>query len=1131
MDVPVYPATSEEGAQALLNFIRNAPMGYGTWRDLKGLYKRVEADPTADPRLLGAFAARFDAAALNKVPDYEVGIALPGSRTVVDARVRGGYLYALTGTDYYSSKQFRVFDLAGSDFLKPTRVSDIKFADAQFLELCGDYAITVNKHYARSGNSTYLTVFDVSDPKNARQRGEVEVGGTGPVVVRYPYVFTAVIPDGNSRSDNRGKFYGLRVVSIEDPDNPRVVAEQEVARIKGLIPSDDGETLGVVVDKTGFSWRHLPGKEGVRIFDVSVATNPRQIATLDINEVEIGGCISGGRLYVPALNNYYKRLAIYDLSNPSKPRHLGTWKHRNTYNGVDFVVARGDVAFVALRNGGVETIDARDPTNPTSLGEGTVAFWGNKRLLLAEDKLYFPVGERIRVWNVAEPARPQLVGVPPSPDTIGYMKRRARRVLRNLSKTDPARFAECAFHALATPGDGAGVDARIQWVTMDLLYGGGDWWYQQSHGRGAYSRRSGVATGFGLRRREERGPSAWDARPDLAERLLTTPKLPFQTHEFAARVLRNSGRELPTVTDADTLRAWLVGDSLLLQAVASRSAANVLDSGKTLKPEVTALAYFRASRFRRVRIEAALETLGPKNETWRGNVAAELTTALARQGLKADETLTRRGLGVALLLARRFDGIFAPEALDRLIFPFLNANRPELDRLVVGTARDVKPKDVANWINRLAGLPEARREETLVSLEGAVRGADLSHLTVFALYDQIPSAREMAWRLLAASATPQVALATAWNSLLDQTVVSEGLRTAMSSPYALSLLERAGITNEQIAERLQSRPFLAELISRETFASLVRQASPETLLRLTAAMPDAKWDELRGGWLRLVQEGVGLVGVWKALQEAVDTDETGRLIVRLLENAEFSDALLGLGGEDAEVALDIRRDPFDGLLRRWVERRAEIFTRDSAPLLLAATHELSGVREWGLARAKAVGFGLPFALRLLECEIPASVAVGREFFGAVPTGGDREFDYALALCDSPLVSVRRFGREFVTARWETLPQSDLLRALFENPDPESQAFVSEKLPTQTGTPEDTGTFRSEVLRQKNRARKAKEAVKRSEAAGPTVDTATLLELARGSGTPRDAEWALSQLARRALAGEQIPGFALDGAAG
>ena len=47
---------------------------------------------------------------------------------------------------------------------------------------------------------------------------------------------------------------------------------------------------------------------------------------------------------------------------------------------------------------------------------------------------------------------------------------------------------------------------------------------------------------------------------------------------------------------------------------------------------------------------------------------------------------------------------------------------------------------------------------------------------------------------------------------------------------------------------------------------------------------------------------------------------------------------------------------------------------------------------------------------------------------------------------------------------------------------------------------------------------------------PTADVPTLLALAR-SPTPRDAEWALGQLARLALAGEKIDGLAVSGIAG
>jgi hypothetical protein len=80
------------------------------------------------------------------------------------------------------------------------------------------------------------------------------------------------------------------------------------------------------------------------------------------------------------------------------------------------------------------------------------------------------------------------------------------------------------------------------------------------------------------------------------------------------------------------------------------------------------------------------------------------------------------------------------------------------------------------------------------------------------------------------------------------------------------------------------------------------------------------------------------------------------------------------------------------------------------------------------------------------------------------------------------------------------------------------------------------SFDREVLRVRNKAREAKEMVKtRQEAIAATggdgaVDTATLLALARGASTPRDSDWALTQLVRRAMAGEAIEGLTIEGAA-
>jgi hypothetical protein len=77
--------------------------------------------------------------------------------------------------------------------------------------------------------------------------------------------------------------------------------------------------------------------------------------------------------------------------------------------------------------------------------------------------------------------------------------------------------------------------------------------------------------------------------------------------------------------------------------------------------------------------------------------------------------------------------------------------------------------------------------------------------------------------------------------------------------------------------------------------------------------------------------------------------------------------------------------------------------------------------------------------------------------------------------------------------------------------------------------EATQPFDRAVLRSRGRARRAKDFVQQrhQEQSGTALlDTATLLELARGR-TKRDADWALRQLAQRALSGEKIEGVEIS----
>jgi hypothetical protein len=473
----------------------------------------------------------------------------------------------------------------------------------------------------------------------------------------------------------------------------------------------------------------------------------------------------------------------------------------------------------------------------------------------------------------------------------------------------------------------------------------------------------------------------------------------------------------------------------------------------------------------------------------------------------------------------------SPDLLLPMAALLMHGNRTNYSTFSRNLARRAAANSLLS-LNALLPLTDAQREPVLAGLEEAFRTQVLNASQLYTLIqaDIAEAISGFGWRIVAASQTPDTLIKQVWLELLARPSETPAVRAAMQSAYALTLLARCGIRNEEVSGYMAARPFLAALLSADTFGRMAETVPVSALFALTVAMDGAVWERLRGAWLGRLQRGEGLLEFWTGMETALKSDATGRVAGRLLENISFVQTITVLGFEEADTLLRMREPALDAPLTAFVRHHIADLLRDSAVLGTIATHPFPGVRAVGIARVRELGMSLRFALRLLESGIPESVVMGREFFEALSWDAESSLGAALALCDSPVKSVRRYGREYVTARQEELPANDLLTALFENPDPETQYFVAEMV-SATPAPAEIGAFERDVLRRRNTTRKAKEAIKARQEAQATVDVSMLLELARGSGTPRDAEWALSQLARRALAGEQIPGFALEGVAG
>ncbi len=985
---------------------------------------------------------------------------------------------------------------------------------ATALTACGPYLCLLS-----SGQNTgTLSVFEPDALGGPRWRGTVEIGGPAEAVSIFPYVYVTVHGRKNIKS-------GLRIVDLTNPDQPRIAGELEVKEAQFV--AVDGPLAVVTSGDVRFQWGKVPKGGGLNIVDVSNPSRPRLVSAFNLSNIG-AVALRSSLAYVGVDRNNANGTAglrVVDVSDPKRPRMRGFIA--TGYYVPQSITLNGDFAYLQFQYGAVQIVNLSNPDAPALVGSRFKTY-SVSALAFSEDTLYVGTNyQGLEIYNTLNPGKPARIGTPPRGETLGYMKRRVRRVLRDFAKTNPETYLTLAAATLAAShaGENAASDPARQWVLADILYGGSDRFAQGRHGRGPLKARQPARRR--LRTREERSPEVWDTHLDAAAALLMTPTLPWPAHEAMYKILWANNAELPPAPVA-ALDAFVQSPSPLLIRFAVRALAARLASGAFVAPETTATAYVKADAKRRRAIEDAIVAPGRTTDPAWAETFARRILEMASLGLVADR-LPRRLATACEMIFRRFPASASVALARTLVAALLTAGHPASTAYVLALVGRGQAYQAPAWLQTLASVPEAAREQAIqaLALGMAAQAFTLSGASSLVLRGS-DFEREAGWRLLSASATETDVFLSLWTSLLDSLSETPALRTAMASSAALSTLARAGLSPSDIADRLQNRPFLAGLLSPETFAALLPSVPAPVALSLIAAIGDDRWPSFRLSLTDYLRSASGLSAFWNAVPAALDADASGRLEQRLLADPEAAGSLTAVD----DPSLLAWRDPaFNVALGAWVRAHEGLFPENSPLLLQAATHVLDDVRAWGLERARQLGFDLPFALRLLECGLPASVTLGQSFFAALPAGDLTERGYALALCDSPLAPVRAIGRAFVTERRPTLPRESLLQALFENSHPDMQAFVAGMLLSAPERPAGTDGFDGEVLRARQVSRRAKEQVKaRQNVEGPTVDTDTLLALAR-SRTARDSEWAWEQLARLAQSGSEIEGVTLSGVAG
>jgi hypothetical protein len=254
--------------------------------------------------------------------------------------VYGDYAYLATGPT------FSIVEVTNPS--APRLVGSFRFPERV-------WAFTVSGSFAYiAGDWLGLGVLDVSNPAAPRLRGSFKtVGQAWGVAV------------SGTRAIVANQMSGIDVVDVSDPDKPVPVGSYFTEGYARDVATS-GSLVYVVDMPTGFS-----------ILDMSKGGQPTEVSTQQSAQspllVEVSqspssaaervkvACVVAGRLLDITGGGRSVGLQIYDVSNPSTPMKVTTFK---TPGQAMRVAMQGSLAYVADGPEGLQIVDLSDPSKP-----------------------------------------------------------------------------------------------------------------------------------------------------------------------------------------------------------------------------------------------------------------------------------------------------------------------------------------------------------------------------------------------------------------------------------------------------------------------------------------------------------------------------------------------------------------------------------------------------------------------------------------------------------------------------------------------------------------------------------------------------------------------------------------------
>ena len=411
--------------------------------------------------------------------------------------------------------------------------------------------------------------------------------------------------------------------------------------------------------------------------------------------------------------------------------------------------------------------------------------------------------------DVSDPTFPHFPNQSPLPATWQYMKRRARRLLREQSRKNPDLYWKLLGLTLhetlkaqstlkASQPDA--LNFATQWASVDALFAGGGRWVQKRAGRGSY--RLAANAGFNRLRREERAPEIWDAHREDVARIYNDDGVPVEACATALKVLWAHHQPVPTLSGGQILR-FLNGPIPVLQAVATRSVLQAWENGEAIAGATAGAAYLLAGGRIRKRLVVLVETrLSGDDAKWKGEFAAQLLQTL--DGATDARAKNRRRVRTAgALLAERLTNFIDDKALFRHLEMWLAASEESamrvLERLKQSGARGETKR-----LDAIAALPEVWRERAIEAFISGASSAQPSINAAAALITHIDAdLNALGWRYLAATSMKPENIRALYTRLMSGWFSDPVFGPAFSNASALQLFERAAWSAKDVAKWTQ----------------------------------------------------------------------------------------------------------------------------------------------------------------------------------------------------------------------------------------------------------------------------------------------------------------------------------------